>query len=467
VPAAATAAPAEETTTVEVYGFDKEWLKPLYEMYGKRELTDVVLKVGDTCRAVHRVVVSTVSPVLRKMFSSGMAESKSSVIELQDVGELALPALVEFAYTGKLELKGSTVVAIIQAANRLQMEAMERAAVDFLVAGLDAGNVLDAMALGAHLSAGKVGRDLREKSKAWLSKNFGLVAAEPSFLQLPAAEVASCVESDDLEVKEEEVLAVVLAWVKDDEMNRQAELGRLLPLVRFPMMAEPSPAIMEDPLIAGHPLAAQLVYETHPHFAESAQAAACPRLRPRKGQRLGGVPPLPALAFTIFNVDCYTLEDGGRAVQTTYAADSHAAVCTGHVMRAGRHAAEFTVVATGNADFLGLARPGIDVDCEDAQFTDQFWSINSNNGRSGDQGHLIHHFGRHHWKGQQGFGTGDVVGMLLDCDAGTLTVKKNGVRLGVAATGLAGEFCWAVALYSLYGRGIRRVRIAAVDPAAF
>ena len=27
------------------------------------------------------------------------------------------PALVEFAYTGKLELKGSTVVAIIRAAN--------------------------------------------------------------------------------------------------------------------------------------------------------------------------------------------------------------------------------------------------------------------------------------------------------------------------------------------------------------
>ena len=90
------------------------------------------------------------------------------------------------------------MVAIIQAANRLQMEAVERAAVDFLVAGLDAGNVLDAMALGAHLAAGKIGRDLREKSRAWLNKNFGLVAAEPSFLQLPVAEVASCVDLDDL-----------------------------------------------------------------------------------------------------------------------------------------------------------------------------------------------------------------------------------------------------------------------------
>ena len=89
------------------------------------------------------------------------------------------------------------------------------------------------------------------------------------------------------------------------EAGRQAELGRLLALVRFPMMAEPAPAIMKEPLISGHPRALQLLYETHPHFGRSAQAAACPRLRPRKGQRLGG---LPALAFTSFSGGCYTSE---------------------------------------------------------------------------------------------------------------------------------------------------------------
>jgi hypothetical protein len=78
-------------------------------MYGKRELTDVVLAVGGTRRAVHRVVVAAVSPVLRKMFSAGMAESQSKEIELCDVSDLALPVLVEFAYTGKIVLAGSTV----------------------------------------------------------------------------------------------------------------------------------------------------------------------------------------------------------------------------------------------------------------------------------------------------------------------------------------------------------------------
>jgi len=249
--AAAAAEPAvEETTTVEVYGFDKEWLKPLYEMYGKRELTDVVLRVGETCRPAHRVVLATVSPYLRKMFGSGMADNKSREIELQDVGELALPALVEFAYTGKLELKGSTVVAIIRAANRLQMEVVERVAVDFLVGRLDAGNVLDAMALGAHLEAGAIGRELQDKSRSWLSTNFHLVAAEPSFLQLPVAALAPLVESDDVATPEEFIFAAVMAWVKEDEAGRKAELDQLLPLVRFPLMTKAPLLMMAEPLVA-------------------------------------------------------------------------------------------------------------------------------------------------------------------------------------------------------------------------
>jgi hypothetical protein len=41
---------------------------------------------------------------------------------------------------------------------------------------------------------------------------------------------------------------------------------------------------------------------------------------------------------------------------------------------------------------------------------------------------------------------GDTIGLLLDVDAGTLTVHKNDERLGVMATGLEGRYCWAVSL---------------------
>jgi hypothetical protein len=319
------------------------------------------------------------------------------------------------------------------------------------------------MALGAHFEAGALGRDLRDKSRAWLNANFGLVSAEPSFLALPVAEVASFVESDDLASPEEEVFAAVMAWVKEDHVSRTGELDRLLPLVRFPMMAKPGPVMMAEPLVAQVPRSVQLLYETTKDFVESAQAAACPRRRPRTGQRLPAQVAVQ-LAFTHVSAKHYNVPgEGGALLQTKQGCNFHAAVCAGHAMSTGRHAAEFTIVQAGpNLAFVGLARPDIDVHVGRVNTQEKFWGLYTYNGTLFHQNQNLP--GRD-WVGQKSFGAGDVVGLLLDCDAGTLAVKKNGVRLGVAATGLTGKLCWAVALYQA-GDSPGRIRIAAADAAA-
>jgi hypothetical protein len=40
---------------------------------------------------------------------------------------------------------------------------------------------------------------------------------------------------------------------------------------------------------------------------------------------------------------------------------------------------------------------------------------------------------------------GDCIGLLLDLDRGEMLAYKNGAPLGVMATELSGEYCWAVA----------------------
>ena len=54
---------------------------------------------------------------------------------------------------------------------------------------------------------------------------------------------------------------------------------------------------------------------------------------------------------------------------------------------------------------------------------------------------------------------GDVVRLALDCGSGTLTVRKNGERVRVAARGLAGAFCWVVTLWDT-GTRLRIARVA-------
>jgi hypothetical protein len=225
------------------------------------------------------------------------------------------------------------------------------------------------------------------------------------------------------------------------------------------MMEDAPLLMMAEPLVgAQQPLGMQLLAETHQSFAKSAQAADCPRRRPRTGQQLGGVPALPKLAFTRFAAAYYDASaQGGALLDGTGAANDRVAVCAGHVMRGGRHVADFTIVRMGGGPLLGLALAGIDVTQQSAFSRAGFWGIDSSNGK-------IHGLRMPDaWEGQEGFNQGDVVGLLLDCDAGTLTVKKNGRRLGVALTGLAGEFCWVASMASANSL----LRIAAADPGSF
>ena len=50
------------------------------------------------------------------------------------------------------------------------------------------------------------------------------------------------------------------------------------------------------------------------------------------------------------------------------------------------------------------------------------------------------------WEGYEVFNLGDTVGLLVDLNRGTLTVYKDGRRLGVAKDGLAGEYCFFASL---------------------
>ena len=49
---------------------------------------------------------------------------------------------------------------------------------------------------------------------------------------------------------------------------------------------------------------------------------------------------------------------------------------------------------------------------------------------------------------EEGFPGSCKIGMLLDLDEGTLSVYKNGRKLGVMKRGLAGQYCWVVSLRS-------------------
>ena len=170
-------------------------------------------------------------------------------------------------------------------------------------------------------------------------------------------------------------------------------------------------------------------------------------------------PPIAALRFTAAGRGIDIAREGGRLAVVAEDCECRTAIAGSHPMRGGRHFAECEVVPRGSRSasvYLGLAARGLDLEATSWEQR-AFWGVDSGGGA------LCHGSGAAEWAGQQGFGAGDTIGLLLDCDAGTLAVYKNGARLGQAVApgmrttmynakevaGLKGqELCWAVSLWA-------------------
>jgi hypothetical protein len=149
------------------------------------------------------------------------------------------------------------------------------------------------------------------------------------------------------------------------------------------------------------------------------------------------------------------LSEGGSVATKAVGDYSLRAAASTAVMRAGRHYAQFTVdrdihnllFAKGDSIFFGVIRPGWDVEGgRDAHNVDGHCFYYTGNGKR--------YPGFHDWEGMQDVEDGDRSGMLLDLDQGTMAVYRNDERLGVMATGLSGEYSWAVAL-NMPGNSVR------------
>jgi kelch-like protein 30 len=455
---------ADPPTLVPVEG---EWCKPLRSAREAGEFIDLTLLVGGRQVPTHKVAIVSHSPYLHGLLTSGLAESNQGGDTLK-IGDdstdgRAVEAIVDCFYSGQLSLSQGTVSSVIRTANLLGVGAVEKAACDFFVESLEPSTACEALGFAAaHSECGEHARGLHERCVEYVVDHFAECSAEPAFLELCCDAVAEVIGSDDLPVEEAAVVSAVRAWFEKDTAGRQESLKALVPLVRWPLLpVDAQLQLSKEPLLVrmmeqdrqALALGVELVTECIPHFAGSDAAAECPRLKQRKGTVL---PVLP-LAFTVLSQEHYATSEGGALLTVTANPRNRPALCGERVMSSGQSCAEVTVVQAGGM-MIGVGRPTLNLNVQYAYNTADFWGVCSTGGD------LFHNGTVQGWQGMQRYGPGDVLRLLLDSDAGTLTVKKNGTLLGVAVTsGLTGDLCWAMACY---GEG-DSVRIKAVDPAEF
>ena len=229
--------PQIEDDRVKFEAGSKHGIKALMVMDDLRrrhQLCDVTICVGNRRLPAHRLVLASFSSYFLAMFTGGMMESFEDTVTLKDIDPRSVETLIDFAYTGKLEITTDTVQSLLFASSLFQLTAIQKACSDFLLRQLHPSNCLGIRSFAdVHSCA-----ELLQVSEKYIHEHFTDVVKSEEFLLLPHDSLASLLSSEDLNVdSEEDVYNALIAWVRKNADERQVLLGELLEKIRLPLLS--------------------------------------------------------------------------------------------------------------------------------------------------------------------------------------------------------------------------------------
>ncbi|KAM4662808.1 kelch-like protein 28 isoform 1-T1 [Discoglossus pictus] len=212
----------------------EQLLQGLNHLRQHQELCDIVLQVGDVKIHAHKVVLASISPYFKAMFTGNLSEKANSQVEFQCVDEAALQAIIEYAYTGTIFISQETVESLLPAANLLQIKLVLKECCAFLESQLDVTNCIGisryAESYGCH--------ELFLAANKYICQNFENVCQTEEFFELTNSELHEILSNDCLNVvNEENVFYALESWIKYDVQERQKYLSQLLHCVRLPLLS--------------------------------------------------------------------------------------------------------------------------------------------------------------------------------------------------------------------------------------
>nr|XP_008116334.1 PREDICTED: kelch-like protein 2 isoform X2 [Anolis carolinensis] len=184
--------------------------------------------------AAHRVVLAACSPYFHAMFTGEMSESQSKRVRIKEVDGWTLKMLIEFVYTGEIQVTEENVQVLLPAASLLQLQDVKKSCCDFLETQLHPVNCLGIRAFAdMHACI-----ELLNKANTYAEQHFTEVVLTEEFLNMGVEQVCSLISSDKLTItSEEKVFEAVIAWVNHDKDVRQELVARLMEHVRLPLLS--------------------------------------------------------------------------------------------------------------------------------------------------------------------------------------------------------------------------------------
>ncbi|XP_063424121.1 kelch-like protein 38 isoform X1 [Mytilus trossulus] len=235
-------------------------LKGLLQLYQDRTLTDVTLTVDKRTFPCNRNVLAASSPYFRAMFTSNVQETSQENIALYDVTADAVECILNFMYSGVIDIGPDNAQDIFMASNMFELLDVVDCCVEYMNGQLHCSNCVE-MYRFAHYHHCKA---LQDACKHFIMQHFTDVSTTDQFFEIDTNSLEEILQSDDIYVKTEDfIFKVICDWVKFDVGSRKSIFPRLFHLVRLPLVTQQffNDCIINNELVQENPFCQSIIEE--------------------------------------------------------------------------------------------------------------------------------------------------------------------------------------------------------------
>ena len=215
--------------------FCVELVGRLNMLRGQDYLCDITLVTKDDKEfKAHRNVLSAASPFFFKLFQSDMKENREGVVRFEEISGAVMEDVLEFIYTGSVEVTQENCKDLIAAANYLLIPGLKKLSGRFLEQQITTSNCVSTFYFAEMYQCD----ELITNTRKFIHANFAPVAEMDEFLNLETKEVERWISSDEISVAvEADVFKIVLKWIEQDKNERKESFVQLFRHVRLAFLS--------------------------------------------------------------------------------------------------------------------------------------------------------------------------------------------------------------------------------------
>ncbi|XP_025712575.1 actin-binding protein IPP isoform X3 [Callorhinus ursinus] len=208
-------------------------LAQINKMRNGEHFCDVQLQVGKETFKVHRLVLAASSPYFAALFTGGMKESSKDVVQILGIEAGIFQILLDFIYTGIVNIGVNNVQELIVAADMLQLTEVVNLCCEFLKGQIDPLNCIGLFQFSEQIAC----HDLLEFTENYIHVHFLEVHSGEEFLALTKDQLIKILRSEELTIEDEyQVFLAAMQWILKDLGKRRKHVVEVLEPVRFPLL---------------------------------------------------------------------------------------------------------------------------------------------------------------------------------------------------------------------------------------